>query len=222
MDALQKTKKKIDELMKAKREQLDDLQARRAAAEELLRAALDDCEKAARENDEAAFKDAQSRENMARTQLRLWGEKYDEVSGAEMISEAESDTVLVALLEYEKELAAKYTGAIVDPLLALYRTLKEYQGLYEEAEGVMQRWTANIHANYRSTTGLYYDTETGEYKSRSPKPVPLKPPQKWLCEVAALVFYFYQNELVRDRELWEALNNKTDDNELNYYFGIKS
>ena len=185
---LQVAESQMKELLQVKAAELEKIcnLKREAAAE--LRAASDAMEKATQELDSAAFEEAKAARQRAENKAGMINDRFSQVQRRELITEAESDAVIESLLKYEDDLNEDFRAAIAGPLEQLAELLSAYKKEIRAVETFISRWTADIHANYRTRgTSLFID-ENGGYTDRSAAPVPVHPiPFRGITEAAILL-----------------------------------
>ena len=121
-----------------------------------------------------AYEKATADKRKAQAALDMYSGRYDQIRKQEYVTEADSDSVISSLLEYEDTLAEDFKKAIAEPLKKLADLYKGYKAAVVDTENTIKNWERNIHANYSTRGGTKYKNETtGEWTDRSPSPVPV-------------------------------------------------
>ena len=120
------------------------------------------------------------------TALDMYNARYAQIQQQELVTEADSDSVINSLLQYEEDLAQEFKQAIAEPLQALKKLLTEYADEVQEVENTLDLWQEDIHPNYSTRGGSsFVDPNTGERTDRSAVPVPVHRLPYTGCEDAA-------------------------------------
>lgn len=176
-DLLSKRAQEIDSITK----QVNDAEARISAADQAIRAATEKL-------DESAYDKALVAKRKAESALDMYNARRKQIEAHEIIPEAESDVVIASLKDYEQHLTEQFLDGVSGPLSELKKLRGGYLAAIQEAEQTMNRWTAEIHANYRSEHTRYADGT-----NRSPRPVPVRSGIYLGCPEAAIVDEFLRN-----------------------------
>lgn len=188
-------KKRIEELINNKREELTVLNQKKNEAMEQKAAAEEAIEKATAIMDLESYEEAIKSKHTAQLAIDMYSGKYRQLSNQEYISEEESDKVIDSLLAYEDTLTEDFKAAIKEPLEQLEKIQKAYSEAVEETEKTIRTWEENIHANY-STRGkaIYTDKETGLTTDRSDIPVLVHVVPFRGCDESIRLYRFLKDE----------------------------
>lgn len=135
---------------------------------ETIRKASEAVDAAVAATDFDAYTNANAEASRARAVSDMYKRRREQLTGRELISDAESDAVIDSLLDYEKDIAAQYERDIKKALAGLAAVHDRYMVEVEKTEETITRWTSEIHKNYRSTGTTYSDGT-----NRAPRPVPV-------------------------------------------------
>ena len=111
---------------------------------------------------------AQLDKNAATERRALLQRRFDQLNSRKLVPEDESDKVISSLLQYEQDLAAAFEKEVSAPLATLEKLCKEYREKVQETENTINKWTHEIHPNYRNQGARYADGT-----NRAPTPVPV-------------------------------------------------
>lgn len=171
-DIVKEVKEKILTLQANKAAQLADIRQRQAGADKRLAAANKAMNTAAEALDEMAYSKAKQDKQAARAALDMYKARFAQLQAKELCTEAESDSVISSLLEYESALNVKFKTELQSYLDQLQALSDDYHGKINDAEATLDDWQLNIHANYRTRSGCTrIDPETGERTDRMEHPV---------------------------------------------------
>lgn len=171
---LQEVKNRMKEMQDSKAAQLETIRQKQTEARSQIEAAALAMKQATEEMNVDSYEEAKNRKRKAQTALDMYNGRYEQIKQQEYISEAESDSVVDSLLEYEKTLAEDFKAAAAVHLKKLAELLKDYKAAVKDTEDTLTSWQRDIHANYNTRGGsTYYDEFTGQHTHRSPQPVPV-------------------------------------------------
>lgn len=206
-NTIEQVSRKIRQITEVRQKDLEGLAALGGEAREELNKATEELEAAARDMDEKRYQEAEKKREAAALRLSMCDAKYKQVRDQKYVTEAESDEVINSILEFEQQIADEFTAKSKLLLGDLREMLADYLQKVNEAEGVLQRWTSQIHANY-STRGMtsFIDPVTGERTDRSASPVPVRPNKYTGCEQAQVISNFLGSKRLR-HVLGESSNN---------------
>lgn len=173
---------RIDELLEKHEAEIRDAEDKIAKYDAEVEKADADMKAATVGDDLAAYDTAKTRKREARSGAEMYRARLNMIRSREIVDEAESDKVIDRLLDYERELTAKYEAEIREPLALIEKLTTDYRASIGEAERVIDRWTFDIHANHR-TFGL---TTYKDGSTRSPEPVRVHRTPYTGCVVAAI------------------------------------
>ena len=165
-----KTRERIDKILREREMEIEDTLANIRAYETEANEADDAMREATVAANLGAYDVAKAKRREAKTASEMYRARLDMINKRELISEEESDGVIDSLLAYEADLTAQYEKDIREPLALIEKLTDTYQSSIGEVERTIDRWTSDIHANYR-TFGRTYYKETGS--DRAPAPVPV-------------------------------------------------
>ena len=153
VNAVTKANDLITELTEKKAAQISDIQNKiteaisaRDHAEAEIKAATD-------RMDIEAYEAAKSAKNRAASAIEMYTARYNQLQRNDYITEEESDKVIKSILDYEKEQEQEFAKAAAPIIDKLRNLLEEYAGDVQRAELVLNAWTTEIHANYRTIDG---------------------------------------------------------------------
>ena len=171
---LQDIKRRMKEMQDSKAAQLETIRQKQTEARSQIEAAALAMKQATEEMNVDAYAEAKDRKRKAQTALDMYSGRYEQIKQQEYISEAESDSVIDSLLEYEERLAEDFKAATAVHLKKLAELLKEYNAAVQDTESTLTAWQRDIHANY-TTRGatIRTDPRTGQRTDRSEEPVPV-------------------------------------------------
>ena len=171
---LQEVKNRMKALQDNKAAQLETIRKKQDEARTQIEAAALGMKQATEEMNVDAYEEAKGKKRKAQTALDMYSGRYEQIRKQEYISEAESDSVVDSLLEYENGLATDFKKALTAHLKQLAKLHKEYVAAVKDTEGVLTAWQQDIHANYRSRGSMTReDPITGERTDRFDTPVPV-------------------------------------------------
>ena len=166
---------RIDELRETKRKDLIDIEARRAEAQRDLEFAQAAIDAAAASLDQASYEDALSKKRKAESSLELCALRSRQLQNA-MVSEAESDEAIAALLACEDALAEEFKKDLSKHLSALEKLLTGYRADVQDIEDVLLTWTTEVHQNYRAPHTMKTRPDgTTTNRMDTPQPIHSKP-----------------------------------------------
>ena len=169
---LDEVKNRMKEMQDSKAAQLETIRQKQTEARSQIEAAAPAMKQATEEMNVDSYEEAKNRKRKAQTALDMYNGRYEQISNQEYISEAESDSVVDSLLEYESQLAEDFKEAAAVQLKKLAELLKDYKAAVRDVESTLTDWQRDIHANYNTRGGSsYYDEATGKYTHRSKTPV---------------------------------------------------
>lgn len=119
------------------------------------------------------FEDARDRKAKAETNLEFCKLRLSRIND-DFITEETSDKFIDGVLNAEKAMTEEYTKAAKRKLEELESITKAYRADIKEAESLMNDWTRDVHANYRTFGKASYVQPDGTRKDRSPKPVKVR------------------------------------------------
>lgn len=166
---VEETRQKMDDLLEKKAQVADFFQKEIAVATKMKAEAEEAVNQAFGDLDSEALEAAKSKLASAESAIKMCEIQQKRVTSQRIIAEAESDSVIDSLLEYEKSLCAEYEAAIAAPLKKLQALTEEHKKAIKETEDLIQAWTANIHPNYRNFFGTLY--KDGSNRADAPQPV---------------------------------------------------
>lgn len=171
-NVLQDVKKRIKKMKEDKAAQLETIRQKQGEARSQIEAATQAMKAATEEMNVTAYAAAKEAKHRAQTALDMFNGRYSQIKQQEYISEAESDSVVDSLLEYEEQMAEDFKAAAAVYLAKLAELLKDYRAAVQDTEETLTEWQHDIHANY-STRGAMTRTDplTGERTDRSETPV---------------------------------------------------
>lgn len=171
---LDEVKDRMKEMQDSKAAQLETIRQKQAEARTQIEAAALAMKQATEEMNVDSYEEAKNRKRKAQTALDMYNGRYEQISKQEYISEAESDSVVDSLLEYENQLAEDFKAAAAVHLKKLAGLLKDYKAAVQDTESTLTAWQLDIHANYNTRgTAMYTDALTGQQTHRSPQPYPV-------------------------------------------------
>lgn len=168
------TQARIQELKDKKAAELEHIDNEMKLAIQEVDAANKAMQAAMEVTDVEAYGEAKKKQLEARNKREMYSGRYQQLKACEYLSETESDRVIDALMDYEKELSTAYEDQVAEILRNLRAIHDKYSKAKTETENTINIWTREIHANYRSF-GLsnYLDEATGLRTDRSPRPIPV-------------------------------------------------
>ena len=171
---LDEVKNRMKEMQDSKAAQLETIRQKQAEARSQIEAAALAMKQATEEMNVDSYEEAKNRKRKAQTALDMYNGRYEQIKQQEYISEAESDSVVDSLLEYEKTLAEDFKAAAAVHLKKLAELLKDYRAAVQDTESTLTSWQRDIHANYNSR-GLSsrVDPLTGQNTYRMERPIPV-------------------------------------------------
>ena len=194
---LNEVTERIDNLTGDYNRQLDAIAAAIAKANNELSAVHKQMEAATLNEDLKQYTAARNIKTDKETLIEMLQAKRDRIVKAGMVTDEESDAQIRDLLVYERELAADFKQAIVEPFQELARICADYESLVLRTENTIRRWTAEVHPNYIMDGKTVYDPETGKHTNISKKPVPVhSQPYRGCPEYVGLVSLLRNN--IRD------------------------
>lgn len=169
---LDKVKNRMKEMQDSKAAQLETIRQKQEEARTDREAADLAIKEATEHMNLEAYAEAKDAKRKAQTALDMYNGRYKQIKQQEYISEAESDSVVDSLLEYEKQLAEDFKAAAAVHLKKLAELLKDYKAAVQDTENTLTAWQRDIHANY-NTRGAMTRTDplTGEQTHRSERPI---------------------------------------------------
>lgn len=169
---LDKVKNRMKEMQDSKAAQLETIRQKQEEARTDREAADLAIKEATEHMNLEAYAEAKDAKRKAQTALDMYNGRYKQIKQQEYISEAESDSVVDSLLEYEKQLAEDFKAAAAVHLKKLAELLKDYKAAVQDTEDTITAWQRDIHANY-NTRGAMTRTDplTGEQTHRSERPI---------------------------------------------------
>ena len=105
---LDEVKNRMKEMQDSKAAQLETIRQKQAEARSQIEAAALAMKQATEEMNVDSYEEAKNRKRKAQTALDMYNGRYEQIKQQEYISEAESDSVVDSLLEYEKQLAEDF------------------------------------------------------------------------------------------------------------------
>lgn len=170
----QEVQQRIKEMTEKKMKDLSEINEKKAEAQTRKEEAEARLKEATELMNLEDYEKAKDDIRRAKTAIDMYSGRYKQISQQEYISEEESDKVIDELLDYERELDAKLTEDIKEPLERLQEILRKYFELIDEAERTIRTWETTIHANYTSR-GLMQriDETTGQLTDRYKEPRPV-------------------------------------------------
>lgn len=188
-DILQETKDRMQEMIETKAKDMEAIKAKQAEANEKAEAAKEALQAATEAMNLQKYTEAENELKAAQTAASMYGARFQQLAGRAFISEADSDAVIDSLLQYEKDLEAKFRKDIAAPIKQLEELVSAYFAVVADTEATMENWTANIHPNFRSMTTTYEKTGT----NRAPHPIPVRVTAYYGCQEANQVDIFLKN-----------------------------
>ena len=171
---LEDVKNRMRDMIASKAALLETIRQKQTEARSQIEAAALDMKQATEEMNVDSYEEAKNRKRKAQTALDMYNGRYEQISKQEYISEAESDSVVDSLLEYEKQLAEDFKAAAAVHLKKLAELLKDYKAAVRDTEDTLTSWQRDIHANYNTRGGAsFFDEFTGQHTNRSPQPYPV-------------------------------------------------
>lgn len=187
MFTLAETKAKMHELIEKKRADAAEVDAKTATAEADLREALTAMETAAAELDTAAYEAASQHKAAAERALSMLTAKASQLQHHRYITEAESDAYIDAILDHERGLSEQFQKTAAKLLDQLDHLHKVYAAAIADDEQLLTVWQSQVHPNYRGSSTMYFDPETGTHTNRSPMPTPVHFVQYAGCDAAVAI-----------------------------------
>lgn len=169
---LDEVKNRMKEMQDSKAAQLETIRQKQTEARSQIEAAALAMKQATEEMNVDSYEEAKNRKRKAQTALDMYNGRYEQISKQEYISEAESDSVVDSLLEYENQLAEDFKAAAGVQLKKLAELLKDYKAAVQDTENTLTSWQRNIHANYRSATS-WRTLEDGTTTNRMDRATPV-------------------------------------------------
>ena len=169
---LDEVKNRMKEMQDSKAAQLETIRQKQEEARTDREAADLAIKEATEHMNLEAYAEAKDAKRKAQTALDMYNGRYKQIKQQEYISEAESDSVVDSLLEYEKQLAEDFKAAAAVHLKKLAELLEDYKAAVQDTEDTITAWQRDIHANY-NTRGAMTRTDplTGEQTHRSERPI---------------------------------------------------
>ncbi len=173
-NTLQEVKNQMKEMLDKRSSEFNEIMQKQAEAKGRFEAS-EKAQKAASEiMDLDAYEAATAAMNKANAAIEMYSKRYDQLTKLEYISEAESDSVIDSLLDYEKKLSEDFRKAISKPIDALSEILREYRSAIRDVEETLTAWQRDIHHNYRSFSRTQIiDKTTGRWTDRMNTPIPV-------------------------------------------------
>ena len=192
--ALTTAKEQMKNLLDAKAAQLRDIQVKLCETKTQAEAADTAVRAATEKMDLDAYEKARAAKRKAKVALDMYSSRYTQLQAQEVITEAESDAMIDGLLDYEKEVSAKYEEDIAGPLKTLCELTKGYLVEVADIEATIKQWGRDVRANY-STRGTMtrVDPETGERTDLSEVAVPVHAVPYRGCDKALTLETFLKN-----------------------------
>jgi hypothetical protein len=162
------TKKRIAEMIETKQNELKLARQKEHDAREEIAAATEEIKTATADMNLQAYEAATALRDKARTAADMYAAKAEQIRQQEYVTEEESDRVIDRLLEHEQELYKTFLDATSGPLEQLKKCCATYWDGIRETEALIQSWTRDIHANYRSEGTMYAN---GTNRADTPQPV---------------------------------------------------
>ena len=161
--------KRIDEMQKRKKRELDALTTKEAETNKQLAAVEEEIKSATTEMNAEEYGAARSKKAKLELTLEMISDKRKQIKNGEYVTEEESNSAIDDLLYYERQLETAFKEKMKDLKGQLSDLYNEYTGAVKETERVINRWTKEIHANYRS--------ESAQVRVKHPVPVHAVPYQ---------------------------------------------
>lgn len=139
-------------------------------AREEIETAEADLEDAVSNGKAQLFEDAKTRKIKAETSLDFCQKRIPMIKKG-FISEETSDEFIDSILKIEDGITKEYEKAVREKVQELESLTNAYRADIRETEAVMNDWTRDIHANYRTFGRCSYVQPDGTRSDRSPKPV---------------------------------------------------
>ncbi len=178
---LEEVKARMQKLKAKKAEDLEEIRRRQTDARTEKEAAELAMRKAAEEMSVDAYEVAKTAKTRAETALDMYRARYEQIQKQEYVSEEDSDSTIKSLLAYEGQLDADFMAAAAEHVKALAELRKNYMDALADTEWTLTDWQQEIHANYRSFTGVMFPDGNGGHTNRSPKPIPVRVRQYTGC-----------------------------------------
>lgn len=172
--ALQTAQERIKELQTKKAADLAEISEKQKEARTQIEAADLAMKEATEALNVEEYEKARANKLKWQTALDMYTERYKQIQQQELISEADSDSIVNDLLFYEEDLAENFRRALFPKLQELKTILWDYRDEVEKIENTLHTWETEIHANY-TTRGAssFIDPDTGIRTDRSAVPVPI-------------------------------------------------
>lgn len=146
---IQLTSERIEALLTAKNDQLQEInnkineaQQKKRRAEELMAEATDKL-------DIEAYNKAKTAKLEADGAIEMYSKRFGILQKNDYVSEKESDDQIDAILEYEQEIKVQFETAVSAHVKALNDLCTAYSNEVDVAERLIERWCYEIHRNYR-------------------------------------------------------------------------
>lgn len=171
---LQEVQARIASIQQKRAAELAEIREKQAEARTQIEAASLAMKEATEVLNVEAYEKARNDKKKWQTALDMYNARFNQIQAQELVTEADSDSVINSLLAYEEEIAQTFKQAMKDPLQILKKLLDDYEDEVQEVENTINIWQTDIHANY-STRGSasFVNPDTGERTDRSAVPVPV-------------------------------------------------
>ena len=171
-DTLTAVKEKMQGLLDMRAADLEKIEQTKAAALHRIQAAKAAIEEATTAMNADAYTKAKEEIRQAEALRDMCDARAGQLKRQEYITESERDEVIESLLQYEKELTAALHAKITPMLQELETVNNIYRGTIYDIERTIEKWCADIHANYRQV-GYIRTLPDGTTTNRHEKPWPV-------------------------------------------------
>lgn len=166
------TIKRIAGLEKKKADELEAIAQQIKENNAALSVAKEEIQKATESTNLKEYTAAKAKEAEASAALEMYTARYAQIERREYVTQKDSDAVIDALLQYEKDIADEFIKTIAGPIEEIRKAHADYIESVKDAEHTIKSWNKRIRANYRSETTRYAD---GTNISKTPVPVHVLP-----------------------------------------------
>ena len=162
------TIKRIAGLEKKKADELEKITEQIRENNAALSVAKEEIQKATESTNLKEYTAAKAKEAEASAALEMYTARYAQIERREYVTQKDSDAVIDALLQYEKDIADEFIKTIAGPIEEIRKAHADYIESVKTTEHTIKSWNSRIRANYRSETTRYAD---GTNISKTPVPV---------------------------------------------------
>lgn len=118
-------------------------------AEKKVLAATEEMNKATEALDAVAYEKAKAKRDRAAGSVEMYRTRCNQIVKKGYLPEERSDAIIDDLLEYERELDAKFREDITSHVRALSDLCFKYSAEIEDTERTLELWQYEIHPNYK-------------------------------------------------------------------------